>query len=88
MLVGLSIGINIIANQASLSVEVPADKTGVSFGLYRTFGYLGAIVSGTQLKAAFHSGVTDSGLHSCGWYATACCALLTLLYVIRWNPKN
>lgn len=87
LLVGLSIGLNIIANQSSLSVEAPLGKTGVSFGLYRTFGYLGAIVSGTQLKAAFHSGVTDSSLYLCGWYAVACCVLLTVLTFIAWKPK-
>jgi MFS family permease len=87
MLVGISIGINIIANQYALSAEVPVGKTGVSFGLYRTFAYLGAIVSGTQLKTAFQGGITDSSLHTCGWYAVASCMLLTVLYVVTWRPK-
>lgn len=81
MISGIAIGINIIANQASLSAEAPPDQTGVSFGLYRTFGYLGAIVSGTQLKSVFQHGITDDSLHTCGWFAAGSCVLLALLYV-------
>ncbi len=88
VLVGLSTGINIIANQLSLSAEVPPEKTGVSFGLFRTFGYLGAIISGTQLKSAFQNGITDGGLYTCGWYAITSCILLTMLYFISWKPKK
>jgi MFS family permease len=87
MLSGIAIGVNIIANQSSLSIEAPADKAGVSFGLYRTFGSLGAIISGTQLKLIFDRGVTDNSLHTCGWYAAASCVLLTVLYFVAWKPR-
>lgn len=80
LLAGTAMGINIMANQASLSAEAPPDKTGISFGLYRTFGYLGAIVSGTQLKTIFHAGVSDHSIYLCSLYATASCILLTALY--------
>lgn len=80
---GLSIGINIMANQTSLSAEAPPEQTGVSFGLYRTFGYLGAIVSGIQMKSFFRGGVTDERFHLCGWYAVLACALLIILTLAR-----
>jgi MFS family permease len=80
MLTGMAVGINSIANQSSLSAEVPSNLTGVSFGLYRTFGYLGAIISGTQLKILFHKGVTDRSLHTLAWYAVISCVLLAVLY--------
>ncbi|HVD98880.1 MAG TPA: MFS transporter [Cytophagaceae bacterium] len=83
MVSGIAVGVNIIANQSSLSAEAPPDQTGISFGLQRTFGYLGAIVSGTQLKNIFHDGISDTSLHVCGWYAGASCILLAFLYLIR-----
>jgi len=81
MLCGLAVGINMFANQASLSAEAPAEKTGASFGLYRTFGYIGAIISGTQLKMLFRHGVTDRSLHTLGWYAVISCVVMSLLYL-------
>ncbi|MBC9915083.1 MFS transporter [Chitinophaga varians] len=79
VLVGLSTGINPIANQAWLHEEAPAGRTGVSFGLYRTFGYIGAIVSGSQMKTLYHQGVTDSSFHTVVWFTTASCVLMVLL---------
>lgn len=72
-----------MANQTSLSAEAPPEQTGVSFGLYRTFGYLGAIVSGIQMKGFFKGGVTDERFHLCGWYAVLACALLIILTLAR-----
>lgn len=83
LLSGLSIGINIMANQTSLSAEAPPDQTGVSFGLYRTFGYLGAIVSGMQMKSFFKGGVTDERFHLCAWYAVFSCVLLVILTLVK-----
>jgi hypothetical protein len=81
MLAGIGTGINLIANQSSLSAEVPQGKTGVSFGLYRTFGYIGAIVSGTQLKTIFQNGVRGDSIHVTGIYAIVSCVILALLYL-------
>jgi MFS family permease len=67
LIVGIADGINMIANQSLLNREAPSDQKGVSFGLYRTAGYLGAIISGSQLKVVFHLGVTDVAFHHIGY---------------------
>lgn len=79
MLMGLATGINPIANQASLYATAPQGQTGLSFGLYRTFGYLGAIISGSQMKTTFRTGVTDNNFHTMTIFAGACCILLVVL---------
>ncbi len=81
LLVGLSTGINPIANQASLYAEAPPGQIGISFGLYRTFGYLGAILSGSQLKTLYRQGITDSSFHLMAWFAVASCVLMILLFI-------
>lgn len=79
MLTGLAAGVNGIVNQAMISVEVPQAKTGVSFGLYRTFGYFGAIISGTQIKSVFREGVTDKSLHLLSIFALASFIVMVVL---------
>jgi MFS family permease len=79
MIVGLADGINMIANQSLLNREAPLAQKGVSFGLYRTAGYIGAIISSTQLKTIFHPQVTDKGLNEVGYFAMTASVLLLLL---------
>lgn len=86
--VGLSTGINPIANQAWLHEEAPPGRTGVSFGLYRTFSYIGAIVSGSQMKTLYHQGVTDSSFHTVVWFTTASCALMVVLLLPSISRKR
>ncbi|WP_299290742.1 MFS transporter [uncultured Mucilaginibacter sp.] len=81
MVIGVADGINMIANQALLNREVPMSKKGVSFGLYRTAGYIGAILSGTQLKKLFHFGVTDQSFHRIGFYTLIAALVLLVLLV-------
>lgn len=88
MIAGVSIGVNIIAVQTALSAEAPPGQTGVSFGLNRTFGYMGAIISGLHLKAVFHKGITDLSLHQCGWFASVSCLILIALLAIRTKPAK
>ncbi|GET25048.1 MFS transporter [Prolixibacter sp. NT017] len=80
MLTGVAAGVNGIVNQAMISVEVPQAKTGVSFGLYRTFGYFGAIISGTQIKSVFRDGVTDKSLHLLSIFALASFLVMVVLF--------
>jgi hypothetical protein len=54
---GAAEGTNIIANQSLLNEEAPLAQKGVSFGLYRTAAYIGAILSGTQLKRHLKTGL-------------------------------
>ena len=72
-------GINMIANQSLLNKEAPLAQKGVSFGLYRTAGYIGAIISSTQLKTLFHSGVTDDAFHKVGFFVVGASFLLLIL---------
>jgi sugar phosphate permease len=76
---GIAEGLNLIANQALLNVEAPADQKGVSFGLYRTFSYLGAILSGSQLKVLFHTGINQEKFHLLSYTAFYSSLLLVLL---------
>jgi len=79
LIVGTADGINMIANQSLLNREAPLAQKGVSFGLYRTTGCIGAIVSGTQLKSLFHDGVTDKAFHQIGYFALISASVLFLL---------
>ena len=81
IVMGTSDGVNIIANQALLNAESPLEQKGVSFGLFRTFSYLGAILSSTQLKTLFKNGVSDESFHRIGYYTLFSCALLALLLI-------
>jgi MFS family permease len=81
MVMGTADGINIIANQALLNAESPLEQKGVSFGLFRTFSYLGAILSSTQLKTLFRNNVSDQSFHHIGYYTLCSCVLLALLLV-------
>lgn len=87
MLAGIAIGTNSLSNQSSLTAEAPADKTGSSFGLYRTFGYIGAIVSGAQMKTIFNSGATDHSFRLINWYIMASCFILIVLFLVEFRKK-
>lgn len=76
---GIAEGTNIIANQSLLNEEAPLNQKGVSFGLYRTAAYIGAILSGTQLKSVFSHGVTDQSFHHIVFFIAVACGILALL---------
>ncbi|GGH73765.1 MFS family permease [Filimonas zeae] len=86
---GLTLGLLAIANQGALYQETPAGKTGISFGLYRTVGYLGAILSGVALKVQYKGGATDTGFHHLAGYALFSCVLVLLLLIPLYRrPKH
>jgi MFS family permease len=87
LIVGIADGINMIANQSLLNDEAPSDQKGVSFGLYRTAGYLGAIISGSQLKVVFHDGITGLAFHHIGYYALLSAFLLLILLIPLFTLK-
>ncbi|HXO78190.1 MAG TPA: MFS transporter [Puia sp.] len=88
MLMGIATGVNPIANQVSLNEEAPQHLTGISFGLYRTFAYIGAIASGSQLKSIFHKGVTDASFREIATYATCSALILIVLYLPVWFRRG
>ncbi len=87
--IGAAMGILTIANQATLYSEAPDDSIGVCFGLYRTVGYIGAILSGTALKFQFKAGATDKGLHALALMALLACLLVFLFLIpLYFKRKN
>lgn len=84
LIMGVAEGLNLIANQALLNAEAPLTQKGVSFGLYRTFGYLGAIISGSQLKVLFHTGINDNKFHLLSYTTFYSCLILAILLIPLW----
>ncbi|MEC5145818.1 MFS transporter [Chitinophaga sp. 212800010-3] len=81
ILLGIATGVLTIANQATLYAAAPAGQVGISFGLYRTVGYVGAIVAGSRLKHEFHSGATDANLHLLAGYCLAACVMVVIFLI-------
>ena len=67
VLFGLTNGLSNFANQAALYLRSPADMIAVASGLFRTFGYLGAIFSASVIGITFGDHATDAGLHHLAW---------------------
>jgi len=89
ILIGAALGILTIANQATLYVAAPDDQVGISFGLYRTVGYIGAIVAGSTMKHEFNQGATDAGLHVLGAYSLITCVIIVLFMLpLYFKKKN
>jgi MFS family permease len=81
MLFGVSNGFSGFANQAALYLQAPAEEIAVAAGLYRTFGYLGAIFSASLIGIVFGTTITDAGFHRLGWVILGIGAASTLLTV-------
>jgi predicted MFS family arabinose efflux permease len=81
LLFGFTNGFSIFANQAVLYVQAPAKEIAVASGLFRTFGYFGAIFSASLIGIAFGPAATDSGLHALAWVFVGIGAALALLSV-------
>jgi hypothetical protein len=78
IIIGAALGILTVSNQATLYAEAPDDQIGVCFGLFRTVGYIGAILAGSSLKHQFKTGATDAGLHSLAFFSLIACVLIVL----------
>jgi MFS family permease len=71
VLFGLTNGFCSFANQAALYVQSPPETVAVASGLFRTFGYLGAIFSASVIGLTFGDRATDAGLHHLAWVVIA-----------------
>src|SRR5436190_736244 len=49
-LFGIANGLNVVANQAALYVQAPADQLGTASGLFRTAQYIGSIFSASLIS--------------------------------------
>jgi MFS family permease len=88
IIIGAALGILTIANQSTLYAEAPDDQVGVCFGLYRTVGYIGAILAGSSLKHQFKHGATDAGLHLLGVYSLIACIAIVLFMLPLYFKKK
>ncbi|GAB3140660.1 MFS transporter [Microbispora hainanensis] len=61
--VGVSQGLNGLANQNALYAQADPARMGSSAGLLRTFGYLGALSASASNAAFYRDGATTAGLH-------------------------
>jgi len=88
VIIGAALGILTISNQSTLYAAAPEDQVGISFGLYRTVGYIGAILAGSSLKHKFNKGATDAGLHSLGLYSLIACIAIVLFMLPLYFKKK
>jgi predicted MFS family arabinose efflux permease len=82
LLFGVTNGFSGFANQAALYIQAPAADIAVAAGLYRTFGYIGAIFSSSLIGIVFGAHVTDAGFHRLGWVIIGIGVASLLLTVI------
>jgi MFS family permease len=61
---GVTVGTTTVGNQTALYTQAPPDQIGTASGLFRTFGYIGSIVSAVVTGTVFKHGADDGGLHS------------------------
>jgi MFS family permease len=64
LIFGISMGTMVSGNQTALYTQVTADQIATASGLFRTFGYIGSIASSAIIGIAFHTEVTDNGMHA------------------------
>lgn len=82
LLFGLANGFSGFANQAALYLQSPADEIAVASGLYRTFGYFGAIFSSSLIGIAFGQAATDAGLHTIAYVIAGIGAAVLLMTIL------
>ncbi|MEY9863159.1 MFS family permease [Catenulispora sp. GAS73] len=79
---GFTSGAGTVANQTVLYREAPAATVGTASGLLRTFGYLGSIASAAITGVAFHTRVSDPGLHHVAWILVLIAAVVLVMTVL------
>ena len=79
LLLGCTSGFSNFPNQAALYVQAPAEQMAVASGLFRTFGYIGAIFSSSLLGISFGAAATDQGFHNLAWVLAVTGVLTALL---------
>jgi ammonia channel protein AmtB len=88
VIIGAALGILTVSNQATLYAEALDDQVGVCFGLFRTVGYIGAILAGSSLKHQFKAGATDAGLHQLALFSLVACVLIVLFLLPLFFKKK
>ena len=79
LLFGLPWGLNSLGNQQALTKETPPSGTGSAAGLFRTFGYLGSILSSSAISLTFVPTATTLGFQTLTWVLLGASLLLLLI---------
>lgn len=74
-------GTMVTGNQTALYTQVTAEQIGTASGLFRTFGYIGSIASSAIIGIAFHTKVTDNGMHTIAIIMIAVSAVALLITI-------
>ncbi|MBN9623218.1 MAG: MFS transporter [Actinobacteria bacterium] len=80
-LFGITNGLSNFANQTTLYAQAPGATVAVAAGLFRTFGYIGAIFSSSLISISFGAHTSDAGLHRLAW-AVVAIGVASLLMVL------
>ncbi len=88
LLLGCTSGFSNFSNQAALYVQAPAEQMAVASGLFRTFGYIGAIFSSSLLGISFGAAATDRGFHNLAWVLAVIGLLTALLAMLDKSIPN
>jgi predicted MFS family arabinose efflux permease len=81
LLFGIPNGLNMVANQAALYEQAPADQIGTAAGLSRTAQYLGAIFSSGLISLFYGRTASTSGLRELTWTFLVLGALLLAITI-------
>lgn len=75
---GIALGTTTSANQTALYAQAPSEQIVTASGLLRSCGHIGSIAAAAVISVAFHSAVTDQGLHVIAWILVSVIGLATL----------
>jgi MFS family permease len=78
---GVTNGLSNFANQTTLYTQAPGDTVAIAAGLFRTFGYIGAIFSASLISVSFGARTSDAGFHRLAW-AVVAIGVVSLLMVL------
>ncbi len=91
VLLGMAQGLNGPALQMSVFAQSPRERIGISAGLLRTSGYLGAMVSAGAVAACFPHAASLHGLHRLSLFMLTVSGLLLLVTAVdrdlRWRRR-
>ncbi|ORW08167.1 MFS transporter [Mycobacterium kyorinense] len=75
LMFGIVLGTTTSANQTALYTQASAAQIATASGLLRSCGYIGSTAAAAVISVAFHSAVTDDGLHMIAWILIAVSAI-------------
>ncbi|MFB9831623.1 MFS transporter [Actinoallomurus acaciae] len=82
LIFGVASATTTVGNQTALYLSASPEQIGTASGLFRTFGYLGTIVSAVATSVVFRHGADDHGLHTLGAVLVAAGVVVLLLTVL------